>query len=523
MAYDGPSRGVVLFGGAVLNRGGDERWVGDTWFLNAVGQWITVEAQGAVPSARSGHAMVWDSRYQKVVLTGGRANGEALEEPTTVWMYVMGDQTWFERPALIGPCADHALSFDALAGRLLFFGSCFSRSFVRADLGGGPSQEWTATGANPGLRRNLGLTFDPERREALVVGGNGAQAQGDLVTWRSRSGSSDLPAALWRVPFGVAHRQDVDLLSVRVEAHAGGFGHSGGQATDGARLLAWDTLDAAEDEGPGWRLLAENEAAPDAVAPLRWTTRDPELMRRAVLGEDENLHLALVPLAPNGSGSELARVAVDYLEATVDYRVRRDFGWTFDKRCLCRHWHPDACCPQGYGDPEPVCGGWEAVRVVTPCDEPEPGLWCMVLDMEEPHLLSPELAEDPRPYRYLELRLRNESADHTGLRFTWQFEGEPAIPPERGVSFEVEPRQGRVVELVRVPLDAPDWTAGDRLVRLRLDLPGGADGSELALGAIRLRGETDEVDCENGVDDDADGLVDCEDPECSAEPMCVEP
>jgi len=526
MVHDPVEGRFVLFGGQHRRvRGNRPYWLNDTWVWWPEGNTWRSSAH-ADPEERKDHAMAFDEGRGKVVLHGGSGRSYWWVGDRSPWELDWGSWRWSRRAdqdPLGALCSDHTMVFDPQRGKMVFFGGCLEEDYLEWDGDTGEAARWTARGARPGPRSNHAMVFDPALGKVLVSGGRGAPGQGDLVTWSWQGAADDIPAVLWRIPFSIAHTQPVDLLRVSAQAHAGGVGHPDAVATPGAHLLAWDTVqgDWLGAQVAGWRVLASNEAVADAPAPLEWTTRDPEAMRRTVFGEEEALHLVVAPLAPNGTGADAGQVAVDYLEATVEYRLVREFGWRFDQRCLCRYWHPGACCPQGHTDDDLTCAGWQPENVTTVCEDPEPGLWCMVLDADEPRLVSPPIEEDPRRYRYVEVRARNWNWDTSyEVRFTWHFEGEEGFPDGRGVTFDVEPSWDLAARIYRVPLDVPGWLAGDRLVRLRLDLPTPPVGEVFTLDWIRLSGDEYEVDCQNGEDDDADDLVDCEDPECATDPEC---
>jgi hypothetical protein len=88
---------------------------------------------------------------------------------------------------------------------------------------------------------------------------------------------------------------------------------------------------------------------------------------------------------------------------------------------------------------------------------------------------------------------------------------------------EVNPLIGTPQAISDYPVSNVDYSDLDNItwdVNMVLDIPGlGLADSESSLAAV-LGDPTMPEDCRNGVDDDCDGYLDCDDSDCSADPAC---
>lgn len=115
MAYDAARGNIVMFGGTrVLVVGWN---LSDTWIWDGT-NWIQ-KFPNTQPSARSGHAMAYDSIRHETVLFGGKGSGYPLGD-TWVW----DGATWTQRFPAVSPPARlwHSMVFDSLRGEVVLFG-----------------------------------------------------------------------------------------------------------------------------------------------------------------------------------------------------------------------------------------------------------------------------------------------------------------------------------------------------------------------------------------------------------------
>ncbi|MBK8974348.1 MAG: hypothetical protein IPM29_00320 [Planctomycetes bacterium] len=192
-----PIRGrITLFGGYA-----NGSYVADTWEWDG-NDWLQRFPNNR-PSARSGHAMAWFSRRQRVVLFGGGDN--------QTWEWDGND--WLQRGAPIAPNArsDHVMAEDEARGVLVLYGG-----------NPGPvydTWEWDGTAwsfrpvVGPMIRPSWnGLVYD-RARQRVVLHGENATTSGpetweyDGIAWVQRSAAPVRPAGLAFDPIrGVAVR-----------------------------------------------------------------------------------------------------------------------------------------------------------------------------------------------------------------------------------------------------------------------------------------------------------------------------
>lgn len=172
--------------------------------------WRPHPAGGAGPAARSRHAAAFDPQRGRWVLFGGeRGSGARLQD---TWEYEPATGKWTLRsPAGARPSARsrHAMVFDSRRGRVIVFGGTgASVDPATEDLGvwewDGEAGSWTRrapVGASPGLRAGHAMVYDPVSEKVVLVGGRsysgtGNSAQADVWTWDPVGGLwSELDAA----------------------------------------------------------------------------------------------------------------------------------------------------------------------------------------------------------------------------------------------------------------------------------------------------------------------------------------
>jgi len=190
MAYDAAHRRIVLFGGYSRSNGQTLR-LGDTWEWDGAAWRATSSAS---PSARSGAAIAYDSRRQRIVLFGGNdANAETWERDRGEWLGI-------DAPAL--GRFNSAMAYDAGARQVVRFGGV-KQGVRESDTWLFDGRRWErATVPAPEPRNHAAVAYD-ERRGVLVLfgGHDGERVFGD--TWEWRQGR-------WRLISRVAPRPHVD-------------------------------------------------------------------------------------------------------------------------------------------------------------------------------------------------------------------------------------------------------------------------------------------------------------------------
>ena len=190
MVYDTARDRIVLFGGS--NGGGDTwEWDGRSWQL--------IESEGPGPSAREDHAMAYDAARGRVVLFGGD-----IIVPLGGYNNGIGNDTWewdgrswqLIEPEGPGPSAreDHSMAYDAARDRVVVFGGYGGYDVGRLD----DTWEWDGRswqliepqGPGPSARSSHTMAYDAARGRVVVFGGYGRNDVGrldDLWEWDGRS------------------------------------------------------------------------------------------------------------------------------------------------------------------------------------------------------------------------------------------------------------------------------------------------------------------------------------------------
>ncbi|MBI5527235.1 MAG: hypothetical protein HY897_12945 [Deltaproteobacteria bacterium] len=197
MAYDSTRRKVVLFGGTDGSNNMNHTWEWD----GALGTWTDRTPGAAKPSARSGHAMVYDSAQKKVFLFGGYDG--SYRQDTWEWDGELG--TWIERtPAGTKPLGSsgHAVVYDSTRGKVLQFGGSYydgSHSYAQYldadtwewDGATGTWRLWIPENAKPESRGGHAMAFDSARTKVVMFGG-GLQNTAYQELWEL-----DVASATW--------------------------------------------------------------------------------------------------------------------------------------------------------------------------------------------------------------------------------------------------------------------------------------------------------------------------------------
>ena len=174
MVYDPNSGAIVLFGG--LDANGLQ---GDTWTWNDP-FWQPKSIPG--PSARLGHAMAYNTNVGAIVLFGGTdANGVENDMWTLTYTTLNGAYTWTQvTPATVPPPrTGHAMAYDPGCTQLVVYGGFDTNGNPLSDtweyIDG--NQTWSPApnlGTTPGPLGALSAAYFPLNLSVYVYGGNGS-------------------------------------------------------------------------------------------------------------------------------------------------------------------------------------------------------------------------------------------------------------------------------------------------------------------------------------------------------------
>jgi N-acetylneuraminic acid mutarotase len=203
MVYDPASGKVVMFGGIEKNA-----LLGDTWIYDpGTNAWTEVTTTGAGPSARGGHAMVYEPATGKVLLFGGKDDSGVLND---TWTFDVATTTWTRlEPANGSPTAryGHAMTVEDATGKVLVFGGWDSKKYFDSTWVYDPvANSWTSLdtqGLLPAKRAGHCLVYDPATGGVIMFGGtSGSSFLRDVIyfdpttsTWTTAETGSPWPVA----------------------------------------------------------------------------------------------------------------------------------------------------------------------------------------------------------------------------------------------------------------------------------------------------------------------------------------
>jgi hypothetical protein len=187
VTFDETREVAVMFGGLTYSLStGTATPNQEIWeWSPTTGDWTNRTLAGTQPDVRSGSAMVFDSKRNKIVLFGGRA-GSGFNYADT-WEWDPSSGTWTDttssgsRPSAR---SQHAMVYEKSTGNILLFGGGRSDS-TSYDGSGisvsfGDTWEWNPTTrawtqlqpkASPAARHDFGMVWDSSRNLAVLFGG----------------------------------------------------------------------------------------------------------------------------------------------------------------------------------------------------------------------------------------------------------------------------------------------------------------------------------------------------------------
>lgn len=203
MVYNTRDDQLVIFAGYY------DGWIDDVLVMSMSGVpwWFPNPGFGAPPSARGGHASIYDPVRHRMLVVGGY-NG-ALQND--VWEYSPpGVGTWRPLPVEgvpMSPRAQHAAVYDPVRDRVVVIGGdggTFLNDVWAINLSGSPTWErLLPTGVPPTGRREHTAIYDPIGDRVVVYGGFDAARKGDVwalslagtPSWKRLTSSTVSPAS----------------------------------------------------------------------------------------------------------------------------------------------------------------------------------------------------------------------------------------------------------------------------------------------------------------------------------------
>ena len=170
MVFDSDRGLVIMFGGDGVD---DSTWAygGSDWF--------SVNPEGNSPGGRWGHAMAYDGDRSRIVLFGGMS-GSALMNDTWEW----NGSRWADvSPAAEDsppPMRDHVMVYDSLRERVVLFGGRDDGQDGFARTWEWDGVRWTEidTSVYPSARHECAAAYDSRRDRTVLFGGSSRGAEG---------------------------------------------------------------------------------------------------------------------------------------------------------------------------------------------------------------------------------------------------------------------------------------------------------------------------------------------------------
>jgi cysteine-rich repeat protein len=512
-AWDAPRQRLVLFGGAASYSG---RPVSETWIL-AGEAWTELHPPES-PPARATGCLVHDPMRDRLVLFGGFDSDGVLAD---TWALV--DDAWTPVPSAEQPPARHlhSLTWHEALGAPVLFGGFDAGTTVFADtwiLGDGGWSRVSVDTAPP-ARAGHAATWHDTAGHVLIQGGSGGSDYAD--TW-SFAGTG------WRV---VTPRFAPPSRFHAAAAHDPARGHLvlfGGADDQGRRDDTW------LHDGETWSevLPGASGPSPRSLAALVYDEARGQVLLFGGLGTEGALDDAwafdgrtwtalAIPDPPPARGGHVL-----VYDPGRD-RVILHGGFDGGARFLSDTWELDP----GAGSWVPVTtavfpsaryrasAAWDASRQAVVLfggylpSEVLDDTWFLIDGAWEP------LVSDRKPRARAGALLAHDASRGRVLLFGGA--GYDGIPGEHALGDTWELREDGWHRLETVdapgPRDGMAWAYDAR--RRRIALIGGIPGQD-ELWTLRYQGFGAVEVCGNGLDDDADSLVDCDDPDCGWEPTC---
>lgn len=176
MVYDSRGNRLILYGG----KSDDGSFLGDTWSWDGK-EWALISKTG--PEGRQSHRMVYTS--QGILLFGG-ANKDGMSLGDT---WLLKKNSWEEIGVTKGPPArrQHTLAFDPGRERTILFGG-FDRKegekIIYGDTWEFNGIKWAQVGDNAELARDHhAMAYNPKTSTTFLFGGYKDTYLGDTWSW----------------------------------------------------------------------------------------------------------------------------------------------------------------------------------------------------------------------------------------------------------------------------------------------------------------------------------------------------
>ena len=176
LAYDAAGERVLLFGGNELQT--------DLWAYDG-SQWSTLPASGEAPAPRRHFGLVYDPSEQVLVLYGGR-DSETDDRLDDTWHYDLQTELWEETTPAVDPEKRERLSmvyFAPVARSVIFGGISHLEAFGDAWEYDAAARHWWEQALQPPPREGHAMAYDSARGVVIVWGGSRGGVPVPPDTW----------------------------------------------------------------------------------------------------------------------------------------------------------------------------------------------------------------------------------------------------------------------------------------------------------------------------------------------------
>ncbi len=226
LTYDATRGRVILFGG--VTEAGD---AGDTWAYDGV--WQQLHPAHA-PSARSYLNLAYDRSRDRVVLFGGRTTAGALAD---TWEFDGTDWAQVSIGNGPDPRVAHAMAYDESDARTVLYGGVTLFGSPFCDTWGYDATGWALLGTSPGsCPVQYSAAYDPQRARVVLYSGSHDESstvhEFDGATWSARPVGGSVPPG------------QINGNAIAYDRAAGAVVIAGGTVTVGpvAALDAWQLV-----------------------------------------------------------------------------------------------------------------------------------------------------------------------------------------------------------------------------------------------------------------------------------------
>lgn len=186
-AYDTKDDAIFLFGGYCSTT---KKRLNDLWQFKH-NQWEKINQKEA-PAARSGHAMIYDSIKDRLLVFGGKNEAGQLLNDLWSWNGSVWSQLEVSGPA---PRQSHGFAFNSNTGEIFLFGGSNAEKQSLSDTWIYKDERWKEMHSSsvPPARLQHTLVHDSQRDKMILFGGfdrteNGKIVYGDTWEWDKTHG-----------------------------------------------------------------------------------------------------------------------------------------------------------------------------------------------------------------------------------------------------------------------------------------------------------------------------------------------